>query len=151
MDRSIFMVIVELKEVDASVVAAFERLIPQLTQYQPPPSAERLQAMAASETTFLFLARHPNPDGSIVGTATLGLFETPTGVHAWIEDVVVDQSARRLGIGRALTLACVDKARALGLKEVHLTSRPARAAANSLYQDMGFIQRETNVYRLPLT
>lgn len=145
------MVIFELKKIDANVVAAFELLIPQLTQYQPPPSAERLRAMAASETTFLFLARHPDPDGPIVGTATLGLFETPTGVHAWIEDVVVAQSARRLGIGQALTQACVDKARALGMKEVHLTSRPARAAANQLYQEMGFIRRETNVYRLPLT
>ncbi len=145
------MVIFELKDVDASIAAAFERLMPQLTQYQPPPSAGRLQAMAASETTFIFLARHPDSDGPIVGTATLGLFETPTGVHAWIEDVVVDASARRLGIGRALTRACVDKARALGLNEVHLTSRPARAAANQLYQEMGFIRRHTNVYRLPLT
>ena len=85
-----------------------------------------------------------------MGTATLAVFRTPTGVHGWIEDVVVDQAARRQGIGEGLTRACLDKARELGLDSVNLTSRPAREAANKLYRSMGFILRETNVYRYEL-
>jgi ribosomal protein S18 acetylase RimI-like enzyme len=55
-----------------------------------------------------------------------------------------------MGIGKALTEACLEKAREIGLREVNLTSNPTREAANNLYQSMGFIQRETNVYRYPL-
>ena len=75
---------------------------------------------------------------------------SPTGAHGWIEDVVVDQAARGQGVGRMLTQALLDKARALGMKQVYLTSRPGRVAANQLYQSMGFVRRETNVYRFIL-
>lgn len=142
--------IFEMDTVTQEIVQAFDRLMPQLTQHSPPPDRASLADMAASPDTIVFLARHPDEKGPIVGSATLGIFRTPTGVHGWIEDVVVDESARRLGLGRALTQACLDKARNLGLREVNLTSRPARAAANALYQEMGFIRRETNVYRFPL-
>ena len=43
---------------------------------------------------------------------------SPTGAHGWIEDVVVDQAARGQGVGRMLTQALLDKARALGMKQV---------------------------------
>ncbi len=139
-----------LDQVDDEVVQAFQRLMPQLTRYNPPPTREDLLEMAQSEQIFVFLAREHNQHGFIIGTATLGTFRTPTGVHGWIEDVVVDHDFRRLGIGKALTEACLDQARALGLREVNLTSRSARCAANQLYQAMGFIRRETNIYRYPI-
>jgi GNAT superfamily N-acetyltransferase len=106
--------------------------------------------MAASGAVFVFLARLPDQHGEIIGSATLATFRSPTGLHGWIEDVIVDQSARRQGIGKALTEACLDKARMLGLREVNLTSRSTRCVANQLYQAMGFIKRETNLYRYPL-
>ena len=89
-------------------------------------------------------------EGVIVGTATLGTFETPTGTHGWIEDVVVDRAFRHRGFGGALTEACIEKAREMGLREVNLTSNPDRDAANRLYQSMGFTQHGTNLYRFPL-
>ena len=137
-----------MDHVSDEVVAAFERLIPQLTRHSPPPNRTDLLEMAQSGSIFVFLAR--DQDGKIVGTATLGTFRTPTGLHGWIEDVVVDREARRQGIGEALTEACLDQARVMGLREVNLTSRSVRCAANQLYQAMGFIQRETNLYRYPL-
>jgi ribosomal protein S18 acetylase RimI-like enzyme len=106
--------------------------------------------MVESRNTIIFLARDPDPVGQIVGTATLATSQTPTGIRGWIEDVVVDRGFRKKGIGKALTEACLGKARAMGLREVNLTSNPSRIAANKLYQSMGFIQRETNVYRYPL-
>jgi ribosomal protein S18 acetylase RimI-like enzyme len=137
-----------MSHVTDEIVAAFERLMPQLTPHSPPPSRADLLEMAGSGSTFVFLAR--GGDRRILGSATLATFRSPTGLHGWIEDVVVDREARRQGIGKALTEACLDHAREMGLGEVNLTSRSSRCYANQLYQAMGFIRRETNLYRYPL-
>ena len=79
---------------------------------------------------------------------TLALIRIPTGVRAWIQDVVVDESARGRGIGEALTLRAVDLAREAGARSVDLTTRPTREAANRLYRRLGFEERETSVLRL---
>ena len=144
------MIITEMTQVDDKIAGAFDLLIPQLTRHTPPPSREMLAQMAASDQVFVFLAREEEDQGGILGSATLATFLTPTGRHGWIEDVIVDREARRRGIGQALTKACLEKARALGLREVNLTSRPGREAANALYQAMGFQPRQTNVYRYQL-
>ncbi|MEY4373004.1 MAG: hypothetical protein RL219_1773, partial [Actinomycetota bacterium] len=86
----------------------------------------------------------------IVGTLTLVVFRIPTGVRAWIEDVVVDNAARGHGVGELLNVRALEVARSKGAKTVDLTSRPSREAANRLYQRIGFQPRETNVYRFSL-
>lgn len=129
---------------DDDVVQALEMLIPQLSKSNPPPSRSELEALVTSEASTLFLAKL---DGRIVGSLTLAMFRIPTGVRAWIEDVVVDDSARGHGAGEALNRAALDFAKANGAITVDLTSRPSREAANRLYQRLGFTQRETNVYR----
>ena len=144
------MVIVEMVEVTDEIVAAFQRLIPQLTEHSTPPDREALIRMAASPDTAVFLACEPDENGEVIGSATLAIATSPTGAHGWVEDVVVDQKARGRGIGRMLTQSLLNKARVLGLKQVYLTSRPSRVAANQLYQSMGFIRRDTNVYRYDL-
>jgi len=121
--------------------------MPQLSTSSPPPTAEEVDAVLRAPGTTLLLARL---DGVIVGTLTLVVFRVPTGVRAWIEDVVVDDAAGRRGIGRALTEAALDVARAAGVRTVDLTSRPSREAANRLYQSAGFELRQTNVYRYNL-
>ncbi len=83
----------------------------------------------------------------IVGMLTLALFRIPSGVRAWIEDVVVDTEARGRGIGAALVRRAIEIAQESGARTVDLTSRPSREAANKLYQKLGFEQRSTNVYR----
>jgi ribosomal protein S18 acetylase RimI-like enzyme len=89
-------------------------------------------------------------DGRIAGALTLATFPIPTGVRAWIEDVVVDSAARGHGVGEALNQAAIAEARARGAVTVDLTSRPSREAANRLYQRIGFVRRDTNVYRFDL-
>ena len=130
--------------VDDELVAAMERLIPQLSSSSPPPTAEHLAAMIDDPDTVLFLAR---VGGEIVGSLTLAMYRIPTGVKAWIEDVVVDDAARGHGLGAALNEAALSEAAARGAKDVSLTSRPSREAANRLYQRIGFDRRDTNVYR----
>ena len=95
----------------------------------------------------LFAARSGQ---EIVGLLTLAIFRIPTGVRAWIEDVVVDNQARGKGVGDALNRAALAEAERRGAKTVDLTSRPSREAANRLYQRLGFKQRDTNVYRYDL-
>jgi ribosomal protein S18 acetylase RimI-like enzyme len=86
-------------------------------------------------------------DGVIVGSLTLVIFHIPTGIRAWIEDVVVDVDARGKGVGEALNKFALAEAKRQGATTVDLTSRPSREAANRLYQRLGFKARETNVYR----
>jgi ribosomal protein S18 acetylase RimI-like enzyme len=129
------------------LVQAFARLVPQLSSSSPPPSEAELTEIVASPATVLLVARDPDRDDLIVGTLTLVLFRIPTGKRAWIEDVVVDQAYRRQGIGAALTRAAVEHAQAAGARTVDLTSRPSREVANHMYRRLGFVQRETNVYR----
>ena len=131
----------------ADVLAACHRLIPQLSSSSAPISAQELEEVIESDTTVLFSARSGQ---EIVGLLTLAIFRIPTGVRAWIEDVVVDNQARGIGVGDALNRAALAEAKRRGAKTVDLTSRPSREAANRLYQRLGFKQRDTNVYRYDL-
>ena len=137
----------EATTVTDELVAAFADLIPQLSQSSPPPTRDALATIIADPNTHLFVAE----DGdAMVGSLTLIIFRSPTGVRARIEDVVVAESARGTGLGRRLTDAAIEQARSTGAKAIGLTSRPSREAANGLYQSMGFEQRNTNVYEMKL-
>ncbi|MGB3054513.1 MAG: GNAT family N-acetyltransferase [Acidimicrobiales bacterium] len=127
------------------LVEAFVRLTPQLSSSAPPPGAVELAEIVASPATHLLVAR--GDDGTILGSLTLVLFRIPTGMRAWIEDVVVDGDARGQGVGDALNRFALDLAAQHGARSVDLTSRPSREAANRLYRRLGFEPRETNVYR----
>ncbi len=122
-------------------------LLPQLSSSATALTLDQMAAIIASDAITLFTA---DIDGVLVGTLTLATFPIPTGIRAWIEDVVVDTNARGHGVGEALTKAAVAHAAALGAKTVDLTSRPSREAANALYRKVGFVQRETNVYRFTI-
>ena len=129
------------------LVVAFERLVPQLSSSSPPPTREHLERIVDSDSCSLLIARDRE---RIVGSLTLVVFPIPTGARAWIEDVVVDSSVRGKGVGEALNLKALEIARAEGAVTVDLTSRPSREAANRLYQRIGFVKRDTNVYRYDL-
>ncbi|MGB1489309.1 MAG: GNAT family N-acetyltransferase [Acidimicrobiales bacterium] len=132
-------------EVTESLTDAYKVLIPQLSSSSNPPTGEALQRIIESDSAQILIAEDEN--GEILGTMTLIIFQIPTGIRAWIEDVVVDSSARGKGIGKKLNLAALELAKQAGAKTVDLTSRPARQEANQLYRSIGFAERETNVYR----
>mgnify|MGYP000959957714 CR=1 FL=1 len=134
-------------DVTPALVDAFARLIPQLSKSSPPPTAEQLQEMIDSDACDVLVAT----EGEVIlGTLTLVTFRIPTGVRSWIEDVVVDDAARGKGVGDKLNRFALEVARSKGAKTVDLTSRPSREAANRLYQRIGFVPRETNIYRFDL-
>lgn len=141
------MKIYKLITVTDEVVRAFEKLIPQLAPDCTLPSKEDLQAIVDSNHTILFMAEEHN---ELLGTLTLVLNKIPTGNKVWIEDVVVDSSARGKGVGEALIQFAVAYVKDQNITSINLTSSPDRVAANKLYQKLGFIKRQTNVYRLTI-
>ena len=134
-----------LSSITPDVVEAFARLLPQLSSSAAPLSATDLEAIIGSDTAHVLVARDDH--GTILGAMTLIVFRIPTGLRGWIEDVVVDESARGLGVGAALNERAIELAYELGARTIDLTSRPNREAANRLYQKLGFVARDTNVYR----
>jgi ribosomal protein S18 acetylase RimI-like enzyme len=134
----------QLTEVTDEVVEAFARLLPQVSTSAVPLDRAALTEIAQSEAVTLLLARS---GGHIIGSLSLAMFRVPSGIRAWIEDVVVDERARRQGTGRALVAEALRIAVAAGARTVDLTSRPVRMAAGNLYEQAGFVLRDTRVYR----
>jgi ribosomal protein S18 acetylase RimI-like enzyme len=130
------------------LVAAFAHLIPQLSASAIPPDRSSLAEIIAAPCNTVFLARDPSDGLKIVGSLTLVVFRIPSGVRAWIEDVVVDSSARGRGVGEALTQEAVRLAFERGAQTIDLTSRRSREAARRLYEKVGFTIRKTDVFRL---
>ena len=130
---------------DAELVEAYQKLTPQLSSSSPAPSKRELSSIIKSDSATVLVAE--DESGTILGSMTLVVFRIPTGVRAWIEDVVVDTEARGMGIGQALNEYAIKLAEQAGAKTIDLTSRPSRESANRLYQRLGFVARETNVYR----
>ena len=133
---------------------AMARLLPQLSRSASPMSEVDVERFLSQDSVHLFVFRPDKADAQgdrpILGMLSLATFEIPTGVRAWVEDVVVDEAARGQGAGQALVAAAVEHAQKVGARTVDLTSRPSREAANRLYQRAGFQLRETNVYRVSL-
>jgi ribosomal protein S18 acetylase RimI-like enzyme len=133
--------------VDDELVAAFTRLLPQLSRSSAAPTREEIGEIVEAAASTVLVARDGRANGRIVGLLTLVVFRIPTGIRAWIEDVVVDEEARGRGVGEAMSREAIRRAVALGARTVELTSRPSREAANRLYQRLGFARRESNLYR----
>lgn len=131
-------------EATDELVDAFQRLVPQLTNNNPPPSLDQLDALVKSESSTLLIVRADN--GGIIGALSLTVYRVPTGIRSIIEDVIVDGAARGQGIGEALMRRAIDIAKQKGAAHITLTSNPKRDAANRLYLRMGFKLRETNAY-----
>ncbi|OAD42820.1 GNAT family N-acetyltransferase [Polaribacter atrinae] len=141
------MKIYKLETVNENVLKAFRKLIPQLSTSCVLPSQKDIEDIVNSSNTILFIAEENN---NILGTLTLVFNKIPTGNKVWIEDVVVDNDARGKGVGEKLTQFAIEYTANKEIKSVNLTSSPDRVAGNKLYQKLGFIKRDTNVYRLTI-
>ena len=138
------MIVREITEYDSNVLNALHKLLPQLSKNADFPSEEFTRRIVNSDSSRLLVAEE---NDLVLGMLTIVIFPIPTGVRAWIEDVVVDESGRGKEVGEALSKKALMLAKSEGAKTVDLTSRPSREAANRLYQRIGFTPRETNVYR----
>lgn len=146
MTRTAGMHVERVKAATPELVEALQRLVPQLSANSPAPGRADLAALLSSDLNALVVARYPDDHGSIVGAGALGMYRVPTGVRAVIEDVVVDEGSRGLGVGEAVVRTLLQLARDAGARGVSLTSSPRRQEANRLYVRLGFTKRETNSY-----
>jgi ribosomal protein S18 acetylase RimI-like enzyme len=140
------MLIEIVSDVTQELQEALQRLVPQLGSHKVPPTSEELRKLVGSESSILLVAREPDKDGPIMGILCLTIYRVPTGLRSIVEDVIVDGSMRRRGVGEALVRRALDLARDAGADGVSLTSNPQREAANRLYQSLGFQLRQTNSY-----
>lgn len=86
----------------------------------------------------------------LIGTYTLGIYYSPTGSKACLEDVVLSADHRKKGFGFKMIKQAVEYLREVGVEQLLFTSNPSRKEANKLYLSMGFKQKETNVYVMKL-
>jgi ribosomal protein S18 acetylase RimI-like enzyme len=139
------MKIKKIKRFSLRVYEAVLSLLPQLASEADLPTKEYFESILKSENIHFFIAELDNKQ--IVGMITIGTYRMLSGTKVWIEDVVVDESQRGKGIGKELILHAINYSGSLGAKSVGLTSRPFRTSANRLYQKLGFVRYETNVYK----
>ncbi len=138
-------IVKEVTEPTVAIVVGINALLPQLSENSNRLDLNKLTEITESTCSHLLTAI---VEEAIVGMLTVTVVKIPTGTKAMIEDVVVDKNFRKFGIAKQLVAGGVNLARQYNAKDVELTSRPSRQAANKLYTSMGFVQRETNVYRL---
>ena len=133
----------------AQILAALERLLPQLNPTLAVPDMERLQRLIADPAVTLLVAKEGD---EIVGTTTVIVYTTPFWVKARLDEVVVGAGARGKGVGEALVKAALDVGRERGAQVAELQSGrgEARKAAHRLYERLGFKIRETDVMRIVL-
>ncbi|SRR6266487_4080177 len=108
------MYIGKVSKVTEELHQALEKLIPQLGTHKVPPTFEELSKLVTSESSTLLVARQSEEEDPIVGILCLTIYRVPTGLRSLIEDVIVEESARRQGIGEALTDPLCDRAGAPG-------------------------------------
>jgi ribosomal protein S18 acetylase RimI-like enzyme len=141
-------VIEEIKEFTPESFQAVQHLLAELSDEAPVLTEARFRTIVNSENARLFIVRAS--DGRIAGMATLGIYAIPTGVKAWLEDLVTAAAHRSKGYGKRLVQHAIALAQSAGADTLMLTSRPSREAANRLYRNLGFERRETNVYRMKM-
>ena len=120
---------------DAAAVSA---LLGELGyEVTPEAAAERLRRLNETGWDPTFIA---NEDGQALGLLALHrchMIQYPTAV-ARITALVVDQRARRRGIGRVLVDNALRWAEQRGCELVELTSALNRVEAHAFYRDLGF-------------
>ena len=139
------MFIQEVDVVTEDFVKAIQSLLAQLTSSPVSFEQHDLEQLVASPSSRLFFIYC---EGQIAGMLTLGSYLTPTGPKTWVEDVVIDEHFRGRSLGKKLMEFAIAEAGKIRANQLMLTSKPARVAANALYQAVGFESKQTNVYRM---
>lgn len=129
--------------------AALARLLPQLNPTVPPPDLERLRRLLADPAVTLLVAKDKD---KVLGTTTVIVYTTPFWIKARLEEVVVDDASRGVGVGETLVKAALEVGRRRGAQIAELQSarRPERESAHRLYTRLGFQIRDSDVFRITL-
>ncbi len=120
--------------------AAFAGLAPQVGSGDPTPAAD------VWTSSMLPGSRVATLGGQVVGYCYFQEYAD----SGYVRNVVVDQAARRRGVGRALMNAVAQHLRARGKTTWRLNVKPDNVAAIALYTDLGLRAAYTaKAFRLP--
>lgn len=128
------------------IADAIRNLAKQIGANYHEPSDDDVKEMIQNSNHTILIARNMQTN-EIVGMISILIYRVPYIRKAFLEDFVVDVEHRHLGIGTKLITTAIQHCQQAGAKCVDLTSSPQRIAGNELYQKLGFIKRDTNVYR----
>ena len=142
-------IIEELLDSTEKILFEINILLKQLSPSTQELNDNDLMQIISSSNIRLFVVK-TKEEGPIIAMATLVVYKITFKTKGIVEDVVVDKNYRQQGIGKKLLEHIIKEARKQNVQILDLTSNPAREQANRLYLSLGFIKRETNVYRLPI-
>lgn len=141
------------QELDGNTLQQVQGLLLLLNPEAGEIEAGRLARLIEDGRLTLFVAEDgEEQEGSkLTGMLTMCVCPTLAQDKLWIEDVIVDDSCRGKGVGRALVKAAVAHAAAAWPgNTLYLTSNPTRQAARALYASEGFEEYDTGVFRMKL-
>jgi ribosomal protein S18 acetylase RimI-like enzyme len=125
-------------------------LIAQLAPDSSPVDAKKINEINNSDDIVMMIATDNTNPPVIIGVLLVVIIKLLTSTKVQIEDVVVHETQRGRGIGKALLKAAISYAREISAAKIELTSTPDKTIANKLYNQLGFKKRNTNLYRLEL-
>jgi GNAT superfamily N-acetyltransferase len=119
------------------------RLLGQLGYPADAPEVARRMALLAQDPMIEVLVAEV--DGRVVGLATLHqlLVINRPGPVIQLTSLVVDDTVRQQGVGRAMVRAVVERGRARGCERISVTTHIDREAAHQFYLRAGFAHTGT--------
>lgn len=141
---------VTIREARKGDLPRLVELLDQITITSSTVEANGASSLAEYEKVFALIERDPNHhvivaevDGRVVGSADLIIVSNLSHralPWAVMENVVVEESARRKGVGSAIVKHLVSIAKENGCYKVGLSSNKKRLAAHRMYESLGFKQ-----------
>lgn len=120
----------------------FLRTYPDEKQMTPEQEAQFLKETTASDRAIELLAEVEGHVAGLAGIAPVGHCDKER--HRATFGISIDRNYWGLGIGRALTEACIACARAAGYAQLELDVVADNARAVGLYQRLGFVEYGRN-------
>ena len=133
-----------VRTVDDGLVQAVDWLVPQLSDAASVPGRWELEQMVADPGAILVVAESAKV---IVGMLALVLFRTPTGLHARIEDLVVDEDAQDSGVTERLARRALKTVAGRGARTVQVNCLPSKSSVARVYEELGFERLSSIEYR----
>ena len=123
----------------AITVAAYVQLEPDIVEHGYDAELRDVAGRVAAAEVLVALDGNEVLGGvTYVPDAGSAMAEFTDPHAAGVRMLAVSEPARRRGVGEALTVACIDRARAGGRHRVILHSTPAMVAAHRIYKRLGF-------------